>query len=90
MSDPNGHTKKNVSVWVSHELRGEVRARNTVMSYSIEVVLEAVDLDEIGVGGLYREGMRALMNIEEAWGTPVFNDQVRNDESEKRRLGEEL
>ena len=60
------------------------------MSYSIELVLEAVDLDEIGVGELYREGMRALVNTEEAWGNPVFNDQVRNDESEKRRHGEEL
>lgn len=27
------------------------------------------------------------MNTEEAWGNPVFNDQVRNDESEKRRHG---
>ena len=60
------------------------------MSYNIELVLEAVALDEIVGEELYREEMRALMNTEEAWGTPVFNDQVRNDESEKRRHGEEL
>ena len=44
----------------------------------------------LGWGNCYREGMRALVNTEEAWGNPVFNDQVRNDESEKRRHGEEL
>ena len=60
------------------------------MSYNIELVLEAVALDETGGEELYREGMRALMNTEEAWGTPAFDDQVRNDESEKRRHGEEL
>lgn len=54
------------------------------MSYSIELVLEAVDLDEIGVGELLQRRDEGWWNTEEAWGNPVFNDQVRNDESEKR------
>lgn len=55
---------------------------------NIEEVFEAEDLDEIGVGELYREEMRILRNIPEPWGTPVFNGQVGKDEPENRRDGE--
>ena len=33
LSHPNGHARRDISVWMSHELKGEVWARNTVMSY---------------------------------------------------------
>lgn len=49
------------------------------------MVSEAVDLNETGVRRLSRVEMRTLINIEEPLGTPVFNGQVGNDGSEKKR-----
>lgn len=33
LNHANGHTMRDISVWMSHELKGEVWARNAVTSY---------------------------------------------------------
>lgn len=45
------------------------------------MVPKAVDLNEIGVGRLYREEMRTVINFEEPMGIPVFNGQVGKEKT---------